>query len=184
LHFPDCRSIVTLKSLTTTGQGGMMSSTLARVAIGLAVGLFGLTVLAAAQSKDPFVGSWRLNVAKSKYTPGPTPKSVTSTYEAAGKGYKVSVKNEPASGPVQQYSYTSNLDGTDSPVTGNNPNADTVSVKRIDANTLEVVNKKGGKVTTTQRNAVSGDGKTRTVTTTGTDAQGQKVNNVAVFEKQ
>jgi hypothetical protein len=59
-----------------------------------------------------------------------------------------------------------------------------VAVKRIDTHTLEMVNKKGGKTTTTQRNVVAKDGKTRTVTTTGMDAQGQKVNNVAVFEKQ
>jgi len=150
----------------------------------LAAAVLAVAVLATAQSKDPFVGTWRLNVAKSKYNPGPAPKSVTSTYEAAGQGYKVSVKNEPASGPVQQYSYSTNLDGKDTPVTGNNPNADTVAAKRIDANTLEIVNKKGGKVTTTQRNAVAADGKTRTVTTTGTDAQGQKVSNVTVFERQ
>jgi hypothetical protein len=156
----------------------------ARVVTVLAVGVFTVAALAAAQTKDPFVGSWRLNAAASKYTPGPAPKSVTSTYETSGKGYKVSVKNEPASGPVQQYSWTSDLDGKDVPVTGNNPNADTIAAKRIDANTLEVVNKKGGKVTVTQRNVVSADGKTRTVTSTGTDAQGQKVNNVAVFEKQ
>lgn len=156
---------------------------LARVVLVVGVAAFAVGISATAQSKDPFVGTWRLNVAKSKYT-GPAPKSIVSTYEAAGQGYKVSVKNEPASGPVQQYSYTSNLDGKDVPVTGNNPNADMIAVKRIDANTLEVVNKKGGKTTTTQRNVVSADGKTRTVTTTGTDAQGQKVNNVAVFEKQ
>ena len=59
-----------------------------------------------------------------------------------------------------------------------------IAVKRIDANTIDSVNKKGGKVTTTQRNVVSADGKTRTVTTTGVDGQGQKVNNVAIFEKQ
>ena len=58
-----------------------------------------------------------------------------------------------------------------------------MAAKRIDANTLELVNKKGGKVTTSQRMVVSADGKTRTVTTTGTDGQGQKVNNVVVFEK-
>jgi hypothetical protein len=161
-----------------------MNSKLARVAIVLGCGIFVLTALAAAQTKDPFVGTWRLNVAKSKYSPGAPPKSITSTYEAAGKGYKISVRNEPASGPVQEYSYTTNLDGADAKVTGNNPNADTIAVKRIDANTLEVVNKRGGKPTTTQRNVVSADGKTRTVTTTGTDAQGQKVNNVGVFEKQ
>ena len=64
-----------------------------------------------AQSKDPLVGTWTLNAAKSKYTPGPTPKSITSIYEAAGKGYKVTVKNDTGGGTVQ-YSYTTNLDGT------------------------------------------------------------------------
>jgi hypothetical protein len=157
-----------------------MISKLARVTMVLATGVLVLT----AQSTDPFVGTWRLNLAKSTYSPGPPPKSTTSTYEAAGQGYKVSVKTEPASGPAQQWSYTSNLDGKDAPITGNNPNADMVSVKRIDANTLEIVSKKGGKVTATQKNVVAADGKTRTVTTTGTDAQGRKVNNVAVYEKQ
>ena len=161
-----------------------MISRLARLTMILATLALMGEVVTTAQSKDPFVGTWRANIAKSKYSPGPTPKSVTATYEAAGQGYKVSVRNEPASGPVQQYSYTTNLDGKDSPMTGNNPNADAIAVKRIDAHTLETVNKKGGKATTTQRNVVSADGKTRTVTTTGTDAQGQKVNNVAVFEKQ
>jgi len=157
---------------------------LARVTMVLGAGMLMVAALATAQAKDPFVGTWRLNVAKSTYSPGPAPKSVTSTYAAAGQGYKVSVKNEPASGPVQEWSYTSNLDGKEVPVSGNNPNADMVAAKRIDANTLESVNKKGGKVTTTQKNVVAADGKTRTVTTTGTDPQGQKINNVAVYEKQ
>jgi len=156
---------------------------LARVTMILSAAVLAVVVLVNAQSKDPFVGTWRLNVAKSKYSPGPAPKSITSTYEAAGKGYKVSVKNESASGTTE-YSYTTNLDGKDSPVTGNNPNADMLAVRRIGARTLESVSKKGGKVTITQRNVLSADGKTRTVTTTGTDTQGQKVNNVAVFERQ
>jgi len=157
---------------------------LARVTTILAATVLALAVSAAAQPKDSFAGTWRLNVAKSKYTPGPTPKSITSTYEVAGRGYKISVKNEPASGPVSEYSYTTNADGKDSPVSGNNPNADMMAVKRIDAHTLETVSKKGGKVTITQRSVVSADGKTRTVTTTGTDGQGQKVNNVGVFDRQ
>jgi hypothetical protein len=156
----------------------------AHVRMVLVAGLLMGAVLATAQPKDPFVGAWRLDVVKSKYSPGPAPKSVTSTYEVAGRGYRISVKSEPASGPVQQWSFTSNLDGKETPVAGNNPNVDMVTVTRIDANTLEMVNKKSGKVTTTQRNVVAADGKTRTVTTTGADAQGQKVNNVAVFEKQ
>jgi hypothetical protein len=161
-----------------------MNPKLSCAAIVLATAFVALSMVASAQSKDPFVGTWRLNVAKSKYTPGPVPKSITSTYEAAGKGYKISVRNEPPSGPLQQYSYTTNLDGTDSKLTGNNPNADTIATKRIDANTLEAINKRDGKVTVRQRNVVSADGKTRTVTTTGVDAQGRKVNNVGVFEKQ
>jgi hypothetical protein len=156
----------------------------ARFTLVLGASVLAVAAIATAQAKDPFVGTWTLNLAKSKYSPGPAPKSSTSTYEAAGKGYKVSVKQEPATGPVQQWSYTSDLDGKDVPITGNNPNADTVSAKRIDANTLEVVNKKNGKVTTTQKNVVAADGKTRTVTTTGTNGQGQKVNNVAIYEKQ
>lgn len=156
----------------------------ARVSAVFAAGILILAIAAKAQPADPFVGTWRLDLSKSKYSPGPAPKSTTTTYEVAGKGLKVSVKTEPASGPGQQWSYTSNLDGTDAPITGNNPNADMAAVKRIDANTLEVVYKKAGKVTTTQRNVIASGGKTRTVTTTGTDAQGQKVNNVAVYVKQ
>ena len=160
-----------------------MTLKVARFTAGLIAAVLLAAAAAAAQSKDPFVGHWSINLAKSKYSPGPAPKSVMSTWEAAGTGYKVSVKTEPASGPTQQWSYTTNLDGKESPVSGNNPNADTVTVKRIDANTLELVARKGGKVTTTQRNVASPDGKTRTVTTTGTDAQGQKVNTVTVFER-
>jgi hypothetical protein len=157
---------------------------LARVTTILALGVLALVVAAIAQPNDPFVGTWRLSLAKSKYSPGPSPKSSTVTYEAAGPGYKVSVKTEPASGPTQEWSYTTNPDGKDSPVTGSNPNADTIATKRIDAQTLENVSKKGGKVTITARIVVSADGKTRTNTQTGTNAEGQKVNNVLVFEKQ
>lgn len=147
-------------------------------------GVLAATTWAVAQPKDPFVGTWTLNVAKSKYSPGPAPKAQTSTYESAGVGYEVAVKSTPASGAVQEWTYTTKLDGASSPITGNNPNADMTTVKRIDATTLEIVNTKGGKETTRQRNVVSADGKTRTVTTTGVDAQGQKVSNVAVYEKK
>ena len=160
-----------------------MTSKLARVTMILSAVVVAAALHAHAQSKDTFIGTWRLNVAKSTYSPGPAPKSVVSIYEAAGQGHKVSVKNESAAGTFE-YSYTTNLDGKDSKVTGTNPVADTVAVRRIDERTLELVNKLGGKVTTTQRNVLSADGKTRTVTTTGTDAKGQKINNVGIFERQ
>jgi hypothetical protein len=161
----------------------MMMQRLSRFAMILAAGILTAGALVAAQPKDPFVGTWVLDVAKSKFSPGPAPKSATTVIDAAGQGYKFSVTQDLPSG-VQQWSFTTNLDGKDASVTGNNPNADSVVVKRIDANTLETVARKLGKITTTLKNVVAADGKSRTVTTTGTNAQGEKVNNVAVYERK
>ena len=144
------------------------------------------TILSApvlAQS-DPQVGVWKLNVAKSKYTPGPAPKSATTTIESAGNGTKVIVDQTLADGTALHWEFTSTYDGKDSPITGNNPNADAVSRTRINANTVQTIQKKGGKVVGTQTSEVSADGKTRTVRTKGVDAKGTEVNNVAVYEKQ
>ena len=149
------------------------------------------TVLAAllggavfAQSPDPQVGTWKLNLAKSKYSPGPAPNSGTTKIEAAGPGTTVIVDQPQADGSVRHWEFTANYDGKDSPVTGNNPDADTVARTRINATTIQTISKKGGKVTTTQTSAVSADGKTRTVTTKGVNAAGKKVNNVAVYDRQ
>jgi len=142
-----------------------------------------LTVAPFAQA-DPQVGVWRLNVAKSTYSPGPAPKSATTTIEAAGTGVKLIVDQVYADGTKRHWEFTSNNDGKDSPVTGNNPDADTVARTRINATTVQSVLKKGGKVTVTQTSVVSADGKTRTVTMKGVNAAGQTVNNVAVYEKQ
>ena len=137
-----------------------------------------------AQAADPQVGSWKLNIAKSKYSPGPPPKSGTTKIEAAGAGTKVTVDQVLSDGAVRHWEFTANYDGKDSPVTGNNPDADMVARTRVNANTVKTVSKKNGKVTTSQTSAVSSDGKTRTVTTTGVSASGQAVNNVAVYDKQ
>ena len=142
-----------------------------------------LVCTASAQS-DPQVGVWKLNVAKSKYSPGPGPKSATTKIEAAGTGTKVVVEQALADGTTRKYEFTSNYDGKDSPVTGNNPELDTVARTRVDANTVQTIGKKDGKVMTTQTSVVSADGKTRTVTTKGTNASGQQLNNVAVYERQ
>jgi hypothetical protein len=133
---------------------------------------------------DPQVGVWKLNVAKSTYSPGPAPKSGTTRIEAAGAGTKVVVDQELADGTMRHWEFTANYDGKDTPVTGNNPDVDTVARTRINATTVQTISKKGGKVTTTVTSAVSSDGKTRTVTTTGVNPSGQKVNNSAVYEKQ
>ena len=132
---------------------------------------------------DSQVGVWKLNVAKSKFSPGPAPKSATTTIVAVGAGTKVVVDQTMADGTARHWEFTANYDGKDSPVTGN-PDADTVARTRIDATTVQTVTKKGGKVVTTQTSAVSSDGKTRTVTTKGVNASGQPVHNVAIYEKQ
>ena len=146
--------------------------------------LFSVLLVTASAQNDPQVGVWKLNVEKSKYSPGPAPKSATTRIEAAGAGTKVIVDQVTSDGTVRHWEFTANYDGKDSPVTGNNPDADMIARTRTNANTITSTSKKGGKVTTTQTSTVSSDGKTRTVTTKGTSASGQQVNNVAVYEKQ
>jgi hypothetical protein len=152
------------------------------IAVVSALAVLGAAVLA--QGSDPQIGLWKLNLAKSKYNPGPAPKSATTKVEAAGTGVKITVDQVPADGKPIHWELTANYDGKDNRITGTNPDADMAARTRIDANKIQTVNKKGGKVTTTQRSAVSIDGKTRTVTTTGTNGQGQTVNNVAVYDRQ
>jgi hypothetical protein len=146
-------------------------------------GVVSVLVGAAFAQSDPQVGVWKLNVAKSTYSPGPAPKSANTTIEAVGTGAKVVVDQVLADGTKRHWEFTANYDGKDSPITGN-PDADTVARTRINPTTVQTISKKGGKVMTTQTSAVSSDGKTRTVTTKGTNASGQPINNVAVYEKQ
>ena len=87
-----------------------------------------------AQGGDPRIGTWKLNVAKSKYSPGPPPQSQTLKVEASGKGEKVTSEVVNADGTNTTTQYTANFDGKDSPLTGS-PIADMVSLKRIDART-------------------------------------------------
>ncbi len=146
------------------------------VAICFAVALGGMAL---AQS----AGTWKLNLAKSKYQEGQAPKSMTVVYEAAGAGIKVTVDTVPAEGPAIHYAYTANYDGKDVAVAGN-PNADMAARTRVDANTTQLVNKKGGNTMSTVTIVTSADGKTLTITTKGKDAKGLNVDSVAVYDKQ
>ena len=137
-----------------------------------------------AQMNDPRIGTWKLNAAKSTYSPGPAPQSVMVKVEAAGQGEKATTDFVNADGTRATTQYTANFDGKDSPLTGSVAGADMVSLKRIDAQTTERTDKKGDKVVQVLARVVSPDGKTMTVTTKGTNAQGQPVNNVTVFDKQ
>ena len=135
-----------------------------------------------AQGANPRIGTWHLNVARSTYSPGPAPKSQVLTIEAAEAGEKVTSESVFATGAKTVSVYTANYDGKPYPITGSET-ADTVTLKRVDANTSERTDSKGGKAVQTLIRVVSKDGKTMTVTIKGTNAQGQVVNNVVVFEK-
>jgi hypothetical protein len=146
----------------------------------------GVTVALSAQAPavtNARVGTWHLNVAKSKYSPGPAPKSqVLTIVAAAGDAETVTSESVSATGAKTGTTYTASYDGKPYPLKGSET-ADMVALKRIDAYTSERVDSKGGKATMTYTRVVSNDGKTMTVTIKGTNAQGQPVNNVVVFEK-
>jgi len=149
-----------------------------------AIALAAFPVAVAAQTPDAIVGTWKLDPAKSTYKPGPTPKSTTVVIEAAGKGIKVAVDVVNADGSPLKWGFTSVRDGkTAEPVSGN-PLFDAVTATREGANGGTNVYKKGGKQVMTSKVAVAADGKTMTVTSTGTDAKGQAVHNVAHYTRQ
>ena len=137
-----------------------------------------------AQAQESLFGTWKVNPAKSKFSPGPAPKSSIARWEAFQGGVKLTVDLVPAKGETQHWGSSGKFDGKDNPVTGNNPDGDTLAFSKIDARTYEVVTKKGGETTLTARIVVAADGKTRITTQTGKDAQGRTVNNRMFYEKQ
>jgi len=164
----------------------MSAQTRRRCLHGLAAGIIVLACggAAAAQTADPAVGVWKLNVAKSKYSPGPVPKSVTVTIEAAGPGRKVTVDGVAADGSPLKWGYSGNFDGKDIRLTGNNPDADVVMLKRLSATTTRTTFKKAGARTLVNGISLSADGKTMTVASTGVNAKGQSVKNTQVYDRQ
>jgi len=141
--------------------------------------LVGVAVCFAA---DAFLGTWKLNEAKSKIGAG-SPKNSTVVYEAAGDSVKVTVDGTDGDGKPAHNEWTGKFDGKDYAVTGDS-SADTRSYKKVDDHSLAFTNKKGDKVTITGRGVISADGKTRTVTISGTDSKGKKFTSTAVYDKQ
>ena len=145
----------------------------------LVVLLFGAAVTFAA---DPNMGTWKLNEAKSKLAAG-APRNHTVVYAAAGENVKVTVDGTDANGKPVHNEWTGKFDGKDYPVTGD-PDSDMRSYKRVDANTLDLIVKKAGKVTSTVRVVVSADGKSRTVIVNATDAKGKKTSTTYFYDKK
>jgi hypothetical protein len=132
---------------------------------------------------SPMMGTWKLNEAKSKFAPGTSKNTMVVYKEAMGGKVKITTGGVDANGKPTHGEWTGKFDGKDYPVTGD-PTADTRSYTKVDDRTLDFNVKKGGKVTVTGRVVAAADGKSRTVTTSGTSAKGKKFKNVAVFDKQ
>ena len=133
-------------------------------------------------ASDPNLGTWKLNEAKSKMAAG-APKNTTVVYEAAGDKVKVTVDGVDGAGKPTHNEWTGSYDGKDYPVTGD-PTSDMRSLKKVNDHTLDLTVKKDGKVTVSGKIVVSADGKTRTVSTSGTDSMGMKMKNTSVYDKQ
>jgi hypothetical protein len=158
----------------------------ARLTIGVAAACTAvLTMVGAlgAQTTDPIVGTWTLDVAKSTYKPGPAPKSATVVVEAAGKGIKIAVDGVGPDGTPTKWGFTTMRDGKDVPVTGN-PAYDTAATTQPSPTSGTTVYKKAGKVVMTSKLSIAADGKSMTLNSTGTDPKGQAVNNVLMFTKK
>ena len=161
-----------------------MRSMLRTALFGFAFAIFAASATGvAAQSKEPVgLGTWKVNVEKSKFS-GPPPKSLTAKFEPAGKGVKVTIQGVNAEGKPIAYEYTANYDGKDVPVKGS-PTVDTVSLRRVNDTTTVRTDKKDGKVTVTQTRVIAKDGKTSTVAIKGKNVKGEPVDSLLVFEKQ
>lgn len=139
----------------------------------------GLTICSA---QNPSLGTWKLNEAKSK-TPAGSTKNVAVKYESAGDSIKGTIDGVDAQGKPTHNEWTGKFDGKDYAVTGD-PASDTRAIKQVDDHHYDLTVKKAGKVTMTGKAVISADGKTRTVTVSGTNAAGAKVETVGVYDKQ
>lgn len=133
-------------------------------------------------ASNPQMGTWKLNEAKSKIAAGAA-KNTMVVYTAAGDKVTVTVDGVDGAGKPLHNEWTGSFDGKDFPVTGD-PTSDSRSYTKVDDHTLALTVKKDGKVTLTGRIAVSADGKTRTVSGSGTDSMGMKIEIMSVYDKQ
>jgi len=142
-----------------------------------------LSAAIALMAADPTLGTWRLNVAKSRYLPGPAPRSETRVYAATQNGDKVTVSTTWADGTTTKVEFPANYDGKDYPVTGSR-GADAVSWTKIDDYNAEVTTKHAGKVIGSAKRTISKDGKTMTISYKGVDNRGEQVDNVALYDRR
>jgi hypothetical protein len=142
-----------------------------------------LAIPVATATADEHSGTWKLNPAKSKYSPGPAPKNLTETIQLDENSYKVEGNGMAGDGKPMHLEFNAKFNGKDYPIRGV-PWADMQWARWVDAHTPQLIQKKGGQVMMTVTCKVSMDGKTRTCAMKGKDEQGRNVSNVVVFDKQ
>ena len=103
---------------------------------------------------DPVVGTWTLNLAKSRFSPGPAPKEETRVYEAQGEGIKVTVRTVAADGHSTTVLISANYDGKDYPVTGSSA-YDAIALKKINDQIAEATLMHAGRAVATARREIS-----------------------------
>jgi hypothetical protein len=135
------------------------------------------------QPPDPLVGTWTLNVQRSKFRPGLPPSSMTVTYEQTPQGLHATSVVVLRDGTSSRNEYTAAYDGKDYPITGV-AKVDTVSVRQIDTLTSERIDKRGGERVQSYLRQVYADGRTMIVTQKGADAMGSLVDHLMIFEKK
>lgn len=150
-------------------------------AIRLVVVMAGVAV--AVLGAEPVIGTWKLDVAKSTYRPGPPPASQVRTYEATPDGIKVTIVTVDANGGTTTIEHPANFDGKDYPVTGSGGSY-AISMTKLNDYQSESVLTHASKTIGKATRTVAQDGKTMTVTYTGVDRTGQQVDNVAVYVKE
>jgi hypothetical protein len=170
-----------LEKILTGNQNPALIGNMKTKTIGLTLA-FCFLAGAACFAADAQMGAWKLNEAKSKITRG-TAKNAIVTYQVVGDQVKVTVDGTDAMGKPAHNEWTGKFDGKDYPVTGD-PTSDVRSYKRLNNRTLEFAARKNRKVMVTGRVVVSADGKSRTVTTSGTTPKGKTFKNTAVYDKQ
>lgn len=141
------------------------------------------TASVAAATPDPVIGTWTLNLAKSKFTPGPAPKSQTRTYAQTADGVLLTYNAVAADGSAISGQSTFKYDGKDYAITGS-PDYDTLSLKRLNGSSVKATMKLAGKVVGTTLRSVSGHGKILTLKTKAKSAKGVSYEAVAVYDKQ
>jgi hypothetical protein len=138
---------------------------------------------APAFAAESAAGTWTLNLEKSKFVPGPAPKSQTRTYAETADGTALTFSGVAADGSAISGQSTFKYDGKDYPITGS-PDYDTLSLKRVNGHTVKSLQKKDGKVVGRTMRTLSGHGKVLTLDSRGKSADGKSFHNVAVFDKQ